>query len=124
MARQVEITVHAGSSEGIVVTLSDRDGADIADFTGWRGLAQARYAALATSPVLYEWDSADGNMTFVAGADSHAVLHMPAPAVSLAWTWRLAQFDLSLRDGNGDPAGLPVRGIIRVTPGVTRFSEV
>lgn len=107
-----------------MVTLSDRDGADIADFTGWRGVAQVRYAPSATSPVLYEWDSADGNITFVAGTDSHAVLEMPPPAVSLAWTWRLGYFDLSLVDGNGDPAGLPVRGIIRVTPGVTRFSEV
>lgn len=121
MPAMSEIEVHAGSSEDIVVTLTDRDGNDIPDFTGWRAVAQVRYAPSAASAVLYEWDSEDGTIELISGADSHALLKMPSPEVSLAWPFRLAYMDMPLRDGNGDPAGLPVRAILRVVPGVTRF---
>lgn len=124
MARMVEIEIQAGSSEEIVVSLLDRNSAPIPSFVGWRGIAQVRYTPSEASAVLYEWDTVDSNMTLVPGAESRAVLAMPSPEVSLLWTWRLAYFDLALRDGAGVPAGLPVRGIIRVTPGVTRFPTI
>ncbi len=123
MARTIEIEIQAGSAQSIYVSLSDRNGDPISSFVGWRARADVRYAPREDSPVLWVWDTEDESIQLVPGDESHALLKMPPPAVSLAWTWRLAWFDITTVDGNGDPAGLPVRGVIRVTPGVTRIPE-
>jgi hypothetical protein len=124
MAPNVEVEVQQGGSQGIVVTLRDRTGAPIPSFANWRARAEVRYAPKGLSPLLWYWDSAEGSLELVGGADSHALLKMPAPEISLAWTWRLAWFDVTTLDQNGDPAGRPVRGLIRVIPAVTQSMEV
>jgi hypothetical protein len=123
MARAVEVEVQAGGTQGIVVTLRDKTGAPVPSFSNWRARAEVRYTPRADSPLLWHWDTAEDSIVLVGGDDSHALLKMPDPEVSLNWVWRLAWFDLATVDQNGDPAGRPVRGLIRVIPAVTQVME-
>lgn len=107
----------AGSSDDIVIPLTDGDGADITDFTGWSAKVQLRYAP-DHATVLHEWSSADGEITF---ADSAAVLAAPPVATSLAWPFRYVWFDLRVTDNTNAPSR-PYRGPLEVIPAYTKDS--
>jgi hypothetical protein len=120
-AEQV-ITFYAGSAEDVIIPLTDsaEPPAPIPDLTGWTGLAQVRYS-YDHPDVLASWSTTDNTLAL---ADSSARLRVGADMAlaSLAWPWRLARFDVRLTSppGQGSLPNRPIRGIIRVIPGITQ----
>lgn len=113
--RPTRVEYPAGSGADIVIPLSDEDGDPISSFGGWTGAVQLRLGP--GLPVLYEWSTAENTLTL---ADSEATLKAPDVAVSLAWDFHVAWFDLALTDGAGKPARpLPQRGALVVTHAIT-----
>ena len=107
----------AGSADDIVIPLFDATGETI-DIAGWTGRLEIRYAP-GHPQLLAHW-ATDYEAALMRLESSAAVLVVDEglAAVSLAWAWRLAQYDLALRAPNGRPAR-PHRGIARVIPGIT-----
>ncbi len=119
MRDNVEVEIHAGSAEDIVVDLTDDVDAPLLTLDGWTAKAQAKHDPADLVP-LVEWSTAAG--TLVLG-NSQARLKVTAAlaAASLGWTWRMAWFDLNLiaPAGQGSLPNRPTRGLIRVIPGIT-----
>ena len=112
---------YAGSAEDVIIPLFEDDGDPVADFSGWTGRCQVKYSP--DSAVLAEWSTAANSMIL---GNSAARLKVDAAmaTASLAWDWRLAWFDLALVSppGQGSLPQRPVRGVIRVVPGITAAS--
>lgn len=107
----------AGSADDIVIPLFDANGATI-DIAGWTGRLEIRYAPKHPQ-LLAHWDTDDAAVLMrLESSSAVLVVNAALAEASLAWTWRLAQYDLALRAPNGRPAR-PHRGIARVIPGIT-----
>lgn len=109
----MSVQFRAGSSDEVVIPLTDEDGAAITDLSGWTASAQLMFAP--GEVVLHEWSTTDGDLRL---ESSSAVLEPPDEAVSLAWPFRFAWFDLRLVDPDGKPFR-PHRGGFEVVPGYT-----
>jgi hypothetical protein len=107
----------AGSADDVVIPLFDANGAPI-DIAGWSARLEVRYAP--GHPTLLAYWATDYPAAALRLENSAAVLvvNRDLAEASLAWPWRLAQYDLALRAPNGRPAR-PHRGIARVIPGIT-----
>jgi hypothetical protein len=111
-----------GSAEDILIPLSDADGNPVAALDGWGARCQVRYAPFPESPVLLEWAKGTANDIVLADSAARLVVNAALATASLAWTWRLAMWDLVLTApaGLGSRPNRPQRGIIRLVPAVTR----
>jgi hypothetical protein len=120
MLKDVEVEIYAGSAEDVIIPLTDGDDAPIADLSGWTGSCQVRYSA--THPaVLAEWSTANASLV-LADSSARLVVSKEMAEAALSWPWRLGRFDLRLvaPEEQGSLPNRPIRGIIRVVPGITR----
>lgn len=107
------LVIHQGATWEKRWRITDPTAGTPRDLTGWtaRGHIRADHASTAT---LYEWTGS----AISCSADGYVTVTV-VPAVSSAWTWRDAVYDVELVD----PAGQVVRiaqGAVRVSAEVTR----
>jgi hypothetical protein len=111
-----------GSAEDIIIPLFDDAGNPIPALDGWAAKVQVRHAPFPESPVLVEWVSGGPNDIVLADSTARLIVDADLAEASLAWSWRLAVWDLRMIApvGLGSRPNRPQRGIIRVVPAVTR----
>jgi hypothetical protein len=114
-ALSLELTVEQGTSwsHGFIPRVNATPFLD----ETWSARAQARPAA-ASPQVLFEWSTELGNARI--DPDTGAVVLLVAPAVSSAWTWKSAVYDLKVFSLDDSTVYRVAQGRIRVVPEVTR----
>jgi hypothetical protein len=115
MTLRYDLRLNQGETFRLSVPVLDADGnGDPAVLTGTTTKAQIRTHA-ASSTVLYEWSSANGNVSFNV---NNIVLTIPAVDSAL-WTFRSGVWALELSDNTGATTRL-VDGLVIVHPEITR----
>lgn len=107
------LTIPQGTSWEVRWPLQDASGT-ASDLTGWTPRAQAR-TSLTDLTLLHEWTVAAGNISIVGSSISMRL----SPAVSSAWLWRTAVFDVELVHTDGRVARIG-RGELIIDPEVTK----
>jgi hypothetical protein len=83
--------------------------------TNWSVKAQVR-GNVADAATLYEWSTVIGNAAISAGVVSLTV----TPAISSAWTWRKAVYDVEVSNSVTLESYRIVEGTVTISPEVTR----
>ena len=111
---KVTLEIAQGATFQFDFYFTDKDGA-IVDLTGYTGRCQFR-ESIEAADVLYD-STTSGDIT-ITGAAGKVTLLIPV-AVTTAWTWRSAVYDLELVASDGKVTRL-VKGRVKVDPEVTR----
>lgn len=115
MTLRYDLRINQGETRKISIPVFDTDGnGNPALLAGVVAKGQVR--SHASSPtVLYEWSTANGNVTY---DSNNVVLTVPA-AESTLWSFRTGQWSLELSDNSGATTRL-VEGMVIVHPEVVR----
>lgn len=113
MALRYNLHIDQGETWELTIPLVPRGDLE-ADFTGYTAAGQIR-SDPASTVVLHEWSSVNGNITLLQQA---VVLNIPA-AVSSGWAWRRGVWDLELTAPGGGTIRL-AEGWVYVRPDTTR----
>lgn len=110
-----------GSGDDLLITLTDDGGNPVGDLTGWTAHVQVRYSP-DHPDVLAEWSSTGPNLIELADSSARLKVSPEMAVASLAWSWRLAWYDLVLTGpaGSGGIVTRPQRATIRLIPAITR----
>ncbi|POH63640.1 MULTISPECIES: hypothetical protein [Cryobacterium] len=111
--RTDNLTIPQGTTWAMRWPLQEEGGTAF-DLDGWDARAQARATVMATG-VLHSWTSAEGNIVL----DGLGVLLTVDPAVSSAWAWQSAVYDIEIFHTDGTVIRI-TQGGIKVSPEVTR----
>lgn len=111
---KVKLSIPQGTTYVATFNYTDKTGVAI-PLTGYTARCQFRGAIDDVTPLYNSETLGDITITPLTGS---VVLKIPA-AVTTAWTWRSAVYDLELVASDGSVTRL-VRGSVRVSPEITR----